>query len=90
MITRSNEVVSAQIGKMGAITGLQDGNFSLDGNIPFNIKNEGLEPVEIEVQLAGNEKGLFVSTVFYPGWNPEIVTAVKQMSQAGLKLKWGY
>lgn len=90
MFTRSEEVVSAQIGKMGAITGLQDGNFSLEDNMPFNIKNDGMEQVEIEVHLAGDKTDSFVSTVFYPGWNPEIVTAVKQTSQAGLKLKWGY
>ena len=90
MLTRSGEVVSAQIGKMGAITGLQDGNFSLEGNRQFNIKNDGLEQVELEVHLAGDESDSFVSTVFYPGWTPEIVTAVKQTSLAGLKLKWGY
>lgn len=90
MLTRSNEVVSAQIGKMGAITGLQDGNFSLEGGMPFNIKNDGEEQVELEVKLAGDETDSFVSTVFYPGWNPEIVNAVKQTSQADLNLKWGY
>lgn len=88
MVTRSNEMVSAQIGKMGVIDVSSD--FRLDGNMPFNIKNEGEEEVELDVQLSGDETGTFVSTKFYPGWNPEIVTAVKQTSQAGLKLKWGY
>lgn len=88
--TRSDQVVSAQIGKMGAITGLQDGDFSLEGNMPFNIKNDGVQQVELEVRLAGDKTGTFVSTVFYPGWNPEIVSAVRQTTAAGLNLKWGY
>lgn len=90
MFTRSEEVVSAQIGKMGAITGLQDGNFNLEGNMPFNIKNDGLEQVEIEVHLAGDKSDSFVSTVFYPGWNPEIVRKVKATSLSSINLKYGY
>lgn len=88
--TRSGEVVSAQIGRMGAITGLTDGNFALGDGHAFNIKNDGTQPVSLEVQLAGMENGEFVETTFEVGWNPEIVACIKQTSLSGLNLKWGY
>lgn len=88
--TRSGEFVSPQIGKMGKIDGLTDGNFTLpDGQI-FNIKNDGLQPVTLAVQLAGMGDGGFIETQFECGWNPEIVKAVKQTSLSGTNLKWGY
>lgn len=87
-VTRSGEGVSAQIGKMGAITGLQDGNFQLEDGQCFNIKNDGISAVELEIQLAGNED--FIKTRIEPGWNPEIIKAVKQTSLSSLNLKWGY
>ncbi len=86
--TRSGEGVSAQIGKMGAITGLADGNFSLADGQCFNIKNDGISAVELEIRLAGNED--FIKTRIEPGWNPEIVKAVKATSLSSLNLKWGY
>ena len=89
-ITRSGEGVSAQIGKMGAITGLADGNFSLADGQCFNIKNDGTQPVKLSVQLAGMSDGDFIETQFDCGWNPEIVKAVRQTSLSGINLKWGY
>ena len=89
-ITRSGEGVSAQIGKMGTITGLQDGNFQLGDGQCFNIKNDGDSAVTLEVQLAGMEDGDFSETHIETGWNPEIVKAVKQSSLSSLNLKWGY
>ncbi len=88
--TRSGEMVSAQIGKMGAIDGLQAKNFSLLDGQCFNIKNDGIAPVTLEVQLAGMSDGEFVATSFMVGWNPEIVKAVKQTSLSSINLKWGY
>jgi hypothetical protein len=83
-------MVSAQIGKMGVIDGLQNGNFSLSQGQNFNLKNDGLQPVKLQVQLAGMKDGEFVETIFEAGWNPEIVKTVKQTSLPGLNLKWGY
>lgn len=37
MDTRSGEMVSAQIGKMGVITGLDSGDFTLPNGQVFNI-----------------------------------------------------
>lgn len=83
-------MVSAQIGKMGVIDDLQNGNFSLHDGQCFNIKNDGLQPVKLQIQLAGMQDGEFVETSFEVGWNPEIVKAVKQTSLSSINLKWGY
>ena len=88
--TRAGEMVSAQIGKMGTIDGLQNGDFSLSDGQCFNIKNDGSTTVELSVQLAGMDDGEYISTRFDCGWNPEIVRAVKQNSLSSINLKWGY
>ena len=88
--TRSGEHVSAQIGKMGVIDGLNNGNSTLNDGQCFNIKNDGTQPVKLSVQLAGMSDGDFIETQFDCGWNPEIVKAVKQTSLSGINLKWGY
>ena len=88
--TRSGVMVSAQIAKMGAITGLQDKDFSLPDGSFFNIKNDGIRPVTLQVQLQGMPKGETIETTFDVGWNPEIVKVVKQTSIVNLNLKWGY
>jgi hypothetical protein len=88
--TRSGEMVSAQIGKMGVIDNLQTGNFSLVDGQCFNVKNDGLQPVKLEIQLAGMQDGEFVETTFEVGWNPEIIKTVKQTSLSSINLKWGY
>lgn len=88
--TRSGEMVSAQIGKMGIIDNLQDKNFSLQDGQCFNIKNDGTQPIKLEVQLAGMPDGEFVETGFEVGWNPEIVRTVKQTSLSSINIKWGY
>ena len=89
-ITRSGEMVSAQIGKMGVIANLTDSNFTLTDGQCFNIKNDGLQPVKLQIQLAGMANGEFIETTFEVGWNPEIVKAVKQTSLSSINLKWGY
>lgn len=90
MITRSGDMVSAQIGKMGSISNLNNANFSLSDGQPFNIKNDGTQYVELQVRLNGMAEGEFVTTKFDVGWNPEIVKEVKQTSLTSLNLKYGY
>ena len=86
--TRGGEVVSAQIGNIGAITGLSTGNFKKEDS-PFNVKNDGEGAVFLEVNLWGMDPGTFVSTRFEVGWNPEIVREIKQTS-INANLIWGY
>lgn len=88
--TRSGEQVSAQIGRMGEISNLQDADFSLANGACFNIKNDGIQPVTLAVQLAGMDEGDFIETTFECGWNPEIVRKVKATSLSGINLKFGY
>ena len=83
-------MVSAQIGKMGVIDGLQENNFSLPDGQCFNVKNDGTQAVSLQVQLPGMESDEFVETKFEVGWNPEIVKVVKQTSLSSINLKWGY
>lgn len=88
--TRSGEMVSAQIGKMGVIDGLQESDFSLPDGQCFNVKNDGTQAVSLQVQLPGMESDEFVETKFEVGWNPEIIKIVKQTSLSSINLKWGY
>jgi len=88
--TRSGEMVSSQIGKLGIIDNIQNSNFSLPTGQCFNIKNDGLQSIKLQVQLAGMADGEFIETTFDVGWNPEIVKVVKQTSLTNLVIKWGY
>lgn len=90
MDSRSGEQASIQIGKIGEIKGLENGDFSLPDGQCFNLKNDGVSAVELTVQLAGMEEGDFVTTRFDVGWNPEIIKVVRQTSQPSGSLKWGY
>lgn len=90
MDTRRGEMVSAQIGKMGVVTGLDSGDFTLPDGQVFNIKNDGTTAVELDVVLAGMDDGESVKTMFEPGWNPEIVRVIKQGSLSNINLKYGY
>lgn len=83
--------MSAQIAKMGAITSLTTTDFSLDNGYGFNIKNDGTEAVELEVQLMGMEANETVTTKFEVGWNPEIVKKVfHAVTLSSVNLKYGY
>ena len=87
--TRSKQLVSAQIGVMGAIEDLTSENFKLD--IPFNLKNDGETAITLEVNLYGMEPGVFVETRFEVGWNPEILREIKMDASLNTyDLKYGY
>lgn len=52
------------------------GNWSLpDGAYPALIKNITGDEVKVQVKLYKGED--FISTVLYPGWNPELIIAIK-------------
>lgn len=87
MDTRSGDSTSLQPGNFGDITNLNNEDFEIPGGVPFQVKNEGATDVWLDViPSSGSE---FVPTLFYVGWNPEIVKAVKKNANA-LNLKWGY
>ena len=55
--TRAGENVSAQIARMGKVEGLSKGNFALPDGYNFQIKNDGIQPVTLQVRLARMEQG---------------------------------
>ena len=88
-VNRQGATVSAQISVMGSID-ISDSDFLINsGYCDFNIKNDSEIPVVLNVRLAGMPEGEYVSTTFYPGWNPEIVKAVQQDGTVTTDLKWG-
>ena len=52
----------------------------------FLIKNTNDNEVTVEIRPAGQEK--FITTVLYPGWNPELCSAVRTKGETGLQ--YGY
>lgn len=84
--------MSGQIGRMGTVD-VSSADFSLPktGNQPtsFLLKNENEDAITVSVVMAfDGENGTPVTTTVYPGWNPEMVIAVKQQSGVS-NLKWG-
>ncbi|MCI2121429.1 MAG: hypothetical protein LKK19_01845 [Bacteroidales bacterium] len=87
---RNGDVVSAQISVIGGITDLDTAAFSLGGKA-FNVKNDGDDAVELDVNLFGMPKGEFVKTKFDAGWNPEIIREIKaDDTLSDINLKYGY
>ena len=52
----------------------------------FLIKNTIENDVTVEIRPAGQEN--FITTVLYPGWNPELCSAVRISGETGLQ--YGY
>lgn len=82
----------------GAITGLDLGNFTLGGN-PFHIRNNSYTlagdvytPIGVLVEVlyldAASETD-WVEILLCPGFNSDLVKAVKQNADESLKLTWG-
>lgn len=84
-VNRKGDRPSPQISEMGAID-ISTEDFSLSNGGVFCLKNDNADSVTLEVKLPHTSE--WISTVFQPGWNPEILVAVK--AQAGVSnLKWG-
>lgn len=72
--TKGNEVILQAYGK--PVTNLSSANFTLSNNKHFVVKNDNEERVALEVKYVGSNT--FVSTYFQPGWNPDVIWAIKQ------------
>ena len=87
IMSRGNFANSLQISEIGNIPA---GEFSIDdmrsGKLPFLVKNITEDPIEVEVILAGMETP--ITTVFYVGWNVELVKQVNN-AQANT-LQYGF
>ena len=87
IMNRGNFANSLQISEIGDVP---TGEFSIDDmrgdKLPFLVKNITEDPIEVEVILAGME--IPVTTVFYAGWNVELV---KQVNNAQVNtLQYGF
>lgn len=60
---------SLQIAKMGNIPA---GEFSL--GMPFLVKNITEDAITITIKPAGQSNT--ISTLLYPGWNPELIASI--------------
>lgn len=74
---------SLQVSRMGKIP---VGNFKLTTGDPFLIKNVTDANITIEIKPAGNAEK--ISTVLYPGWNPEL--CVEVIGTTADQLQYGY
>ena len=72
---------SLQISKLGNIPA---GNFKL--GLYFLVKNITDNNITIQVKMPGAND--FISTVFYPGWNVELVEEIKGVTKG--QLQYGY
>lgn len=65
---------------------LPAGDFELPyGSNAVLVKNITDDNVTVEVLLKDSE-GQYVSTVFYPGWNPELVIGIKAVPENTLQV----
>lgn len=72
---------SLQVSKLKDIP---QGNFN--PGIYFLVKNITDNNITIEVRPAGQSE--FVSTVLYPGWNPELISEIKNVTVNQLQYGW--
>lgn len=79
---------SLQISTIGNISiGDMYPNFELEDGGYFLIKNITDSNITLNVKLANNST--YVDTVFYPGWNVELVTDISMVTKDNA-LQYGY
>ena len=86
MENNGGKTVSLQISEMGVID-ISSNEFSLDGGRYFLVKNDNTEAVELTIALA-EKPSEYVTTLFQPGWNPEMVVKVSASSSVS-NIKYG-
>ena len=65
---------------------LPAGDFELPyGSNAVLVKNITEDNVTVEVLLKDSE-GQYIATVFYPGWNPELVIGIKAVPENTLQV----
>lgn len=80
------------IGKANVVNSLQIAVMQTVSSVPYKtdegflIKNDSDEPVELEVNLLGMDEGVYITTSFSPGWNPEIVREIKSGTVTDIKV----
>lgn len=72
--TKGRRVILQAYGKV--ITGLAAADFQLTNLAAFKVKNDNEDRVLLEVKYADSNE--FVSTYFMPGWNEDLIVAIKK------------
>lgn len=76
VFNRNGKPTSIQVSKLFLIP---QGNFKVqDLNYPVLIKNITDENITVEVSLA-DSPDTYISTILYPGWNPELIVGIKNV-----------
>lgn len=82
-LNQNERPTSLQVSRLSL---LPAGDFELPyGSNAVLVKNITEDNVTIEVLLKDSE-GQYVSTVFYPGWNPELVIGIKAVPEGTLQV----
>lgn len=96
---RSGVMMSEQVAMFDFITDLNTADFKIanpddsqsESNMAFLVKNEGTSEVTLEVIPAAAPEGAdYQENKFYPGWNPELIRAIKTNTNTLPTLKYGY
>jgi len=82
-LNQNERPTSLQVSRLSL---LPAGDFELPyGSNAVLVKNITEDNVTVEVLLKDSE-GQYVSTVFYPGWNPELVIGIKAVPENTLQV----
>lgn len=82
-LNQNERPTSLQVSRLSL---LPAGDFELPyGSNAVLVKNITEDNVTVEVLLKDSE-GQYVSTVFYPGWNPELVIGIKSVPESTLQV----
>lgn len=73
---RNARATSIQVSRLEL---LPAGKFEVnDKELPVLIKNITADNVTAEIELVDNP-GQYISTILYPGWNPELIIGIKNV-----------
>lgn len=82
-LNQNERPTSLQVSRLSL---LPAGDFELPyGSNAVLVKNITEDNVTVEVLLKDSE-GQYVSTVFYPGWNPELVIGIRAVPENTLQV----
>ena len=82
-LNQNERPTSLQVSRLSL---LPAGDFELPyGSNAVLVKNITEDSVTVEVLLKDSE-GQYISTVFYPGWNPELVIGIKAVPENTLQV----
>nr|DAF83467.1 MAG TPA: hypothetical protein [Bacteriophage sp.] len=82
-LNQNERPTSLQVSRLSL---LPAGDFELPyGSNAVLVKNITEDNVTVEVLLKDSE-GQYIATVFYPGWNPELVIGIKAVPENTLQV----